>query len=212
MTDDQFAAAVRQITQPLAQRLMQQSQVIKALQEAITKRPRTLTEEIDSIPGRRIFYNLMGHDTFDITQLHVAGDGIAMSVSQDGPFIQTHYPLVMWLPSAPTNATNLGFWSPITSWPLPTQQVGANQDRIDLSYTLQDGGSQRAFQNENVPGGLLSRPDLLIPLPAPTIWTPASIVLFTPIYENILFASGAAHATTEGSIRVAIPGYRIVNM
>ena len=81
--------------------------------------PRSITEEIDSLPGRRIFYNLSGRQSFTITQLGTRNDAISFFVSQDGPFVMTAYPLVMWKANAPATATNLGRWSPVASWPLP---------------------------------------------------------------------------------------------
>lgn len=187
---------------------------IRAQQEAILAMlrggGRSITEEIDSIPGRRIFYTLSDRISFTADEDGLRGEPLLFQVSQDGPFIMTHYPVVAWKPNAPENATNFGQWSPIGSWPLPTQQAGANQDRIDISYEVVDGGNQRNFQNEAV-GPAVSRPDNLVPLPVPTLWSPNSVIQFFPTYENILFGAPAVPAT-GGELWVGLCGYRIVNM
>lgn len=172
--------------------------------------PRSITEEIDSLPGRRIFYNLSGRQSFTAAQLGTRADAISFFVSQDGPFVMTHYPLVAWKPNLPTTATNLGQWSPPTSWPLPVQQA-ADQDSINLSYEFFDGGSQRAFNNE-VAAPLFSRPDNLAPLPVPTLFAPNANIQFIPTYEDIFFDGTAAVPTTGGQLVVTLPGYRIVNL
>jgi hypothetical protein len=172
--------------------------------------PRSITEEIDSLPGRRIFYNLSGRQNFDINQLGTRGDPVSFFVSQDGPFVMTHYPLVTWKPNLPTTATNLGKWSPPTSWPLPIQQMN-NQDNIDLSYEFFDGGSQRAFNNETA-APLFSRPDNLAPLPVPTLFAPNANIQFIPTYEDIFFDGDVQVPTEGGQLVVTLPGYRIVNL
>lgn len=182
------------------------AQIVSAM-----KPPRSVTQDIDAIDGRRIFYNLNGVISFTAADKGTRGQPITLLVSQDGPFIMTHYPLAWWLPNAPSPSTNFGRWSPVTSTPLPTQQFGANIDIIDISYELVDGGSQRNFQNAASPP-VLSRIDNLVPLPVPTLFTPNATVQFYPTYQNILFAAGAAVPTTGGSLVVALPGYRIVNL
>lgn len=172
--------------------------------------PRSITEEIDEIEGRRIFYNLSGRQDFTIAQLAQRGDAVSFSVSQDGPFIMTHYPIVTWKPNLPAAADNHGKWSPVSSWPLPAQQ-NANQDTIDLSYEFFDGGAMRAFNNElAVP--LFSRPDNLAPLPVPTLFAPNANIQFFPTFEDIDFSAGATVATTGGQLVVTLPGYRIVQL
>jgi hypothetical protein len=172
--------------------------------------PRSITEEIDALPGRRIFYNLSGRQNFTITQLGTRNDAISFFVSQDGPFVMTAYPLVIWKPNLPSTADNLGQWSPVSSWPLPLQQK-AQQDSIDLSYEFFDGGSQRAFNNE-VAAPLFSRPDVLQDLPVPTLFAPNANIQFFPTYEDIFFDPAATVDTTGGSLVVTLPGYRIVNL
>src|SRR5690606_10068913 len=107
---------------------------------------------------------------------------ITMNVSQDGPFVMTHYPMCVWRPSAPDNTTNLGRWRPVSTFPLPEQVV--DTDIIDIMYELQDGGNSRLLQNEPR-GPLLSRPDNIVPCPIPTLWSPNSVVLFIPTYLSM---------------------------
>ncbi len=176
----------------------------------------SITEEIDSIPGRRIFYNLNGEIEFDIADNGRRGQPINFLVSQDGPFIQTHYPMAIWRPSAPITATNFGLWRPVSSWPLPAQAVPAsanfqlNEDIISISYEFVDGGSQRNMQNLPTPP-LLSTPSNLVPLPVPTLFTPNTTIQFFPTYNSIRFSDGAV-PPTEGILAIALPGYRVVNM
>jgi hypothetical protein len=182
----------------------------KAFRKACEDMPRSITAEIDSIPGRRIYFNLISTLDFDIALDGLRAPGMNALVSQDGPFIQTHYPMPIWKPSAPSNATNFGFWSPVSSWPLPTQE-NATGDRVDLSYEVVSGGSQRNFQNLTAPP-LFSRPDALMPLPVPTLFNPNEVIQFFPTFENILFDSSVGTPTTGGTLVVMYPGYRIVNL
>lgn len=176
--------------------------------DACESQPRSITEEIDSIPGRRIFYTLSGRLDFTAAQDGLRGEPIAFAVSQDGPFIATHYPLVMWKPNAPDNATHFGRWRPVASWPLPDQIL--DDDIVDLSYEVDDTGSQRNFQNEAA-GPLFSRPDNLVPLPVPTLFAPNTTIRFTPTFENILFGTPEV-PTTGGELYVGWPGYKIANL
>lgn len=210
--DSQLNALVRKLLTKV-QRQDDQLRDMKAQYQAFVAaceaQPRSITEEIDSIPGRRIFYTMGSRLSFTIANDGLRGEPMPFLVSQDGPFVMTHYPLVVWKPNAPTTATNFGQWSPVSSWPLPTQENTA-QDRIDLSYEFQDGGSQRNFQNEAV-APVFSRLDMLAPLPVPTLFAPNTVINFIPTFENIFFASPAT-PTTGGELVVALPGYRIVNL
>lgn len=210
-TDPNIAAALRRAGSMLAafrdQQLVQASK-ISDLEEAL-KGQRSPLAEIDAIPGRRIFYHLVGSVPFTAAQAGTRGQPISFVLSQDGSFIQTHYPVAMWLPNAPSSATNFGRWRPIYSWPLPTQEVGG--DVIDISYEMIDAGSQRNFQNEAAPP-LLSRPDVLLPLPVPTLYGTNANLQFVPTYQAINFDAAAATPTTGGLLVVALPGYRCVNM
>ncbi len=174
---------------------------------ALLSRPRTITEEIDQIPGRRIETVLAGEVTFSTADEQRLGNPIVINVSQDGPFIMTHYPMVLWRPSAPSNTTNFQRWRPVASFPLPDQVV--DTDIIDIGYALQDGGAQRNFQNA-VRGPLFSRPDNVIPCAVPTLWAPNSSISFAPFYHNIQFDS--AVPPTEGTLHLDLIGYRIVNL
>lgn len=176
---------------------------------ACEDQPRSITQEIDSIPGRRIFYTLNARQNFTIVQNGLRAAAMNFLVSQDGPFIATHYPICAWLPNAPVNATNFGAWRPVSTWPLPDQVL--DTDLIDLSYEVIDSGSQRNFQNEAT-GPMFSRPDNLIPLPVPTLFAPNTTVQFVPTFERILFDAAAQVPTTGGRLWVGFPGYRIVNL
>lgn len=191
----------------LKRELVQVQASYNALVSEIQAQPRSITAEIDEIPGRRIFYNLSGDGTFTADQAGQRGQPINFLISQDGPYVMTHYPLVIWKPTAPDLTTNFGRWRPVASWPLPDQVL--DEDIIDLSYEFVDGGSQRNFQNA-VAGPLFSRPDNLVPLPVPTLFAPNSTIQFFPTFEAILFDS--AVPPTEGELRVTLPGYRIVNL
>jgi hypothetical protein len=184
--------------------VQQQAALIAELQS----RPRTITEEIDQIPGRRIETVLSGEVVFDITDQGKRGNPILIQVSQDGPFVMTHYPMVLWRPTLPTTATNFERWRPVSTYPLPTQVDGT--DIIDLMYELQDGGSQRNFQNAPR-GPLFSRPDNVVPCAVPTLWSPNSAIAFFPTYNSITW-NGAPVPPTQGTLHIDLIGYRVVNL
>lgn len=202
----QVEAALRvlnsRLNSALASMAQQQAQIA-----ALMSRPRTITEEIDQIPGRRIETVLAGEVTFTATDALKNGNPVVIQVSQDGPFVMTHYPMVLWRPTAPTNATNYQNWRPVTIFPLPDQVVDA--DYINIGYSMADGGSQRNFQNA-VRGPLFSRPDNIVPNPIPTVWGANSAIVFTPFYWNITF--NGSTPPTEGTLHVDLIGYRIVNL
>ena len=194
---------------PYWKAFMDLQRTVDRVRDVVFSRPMSITEEIDRIPGRRIFFTYIQVQFFDMTNNHADGQVITWKTSQDGPFIQTHYPLIMWRPTLPTTTTNLGIWRPVSSWPLPTQQIGT--DIIDISYQLSDQGSGRFFQDGAVPAGLLSRPDAILPLPVPTLFKPDTTIGMVITYNNILF-NGAEVPPTQGVAVVALPGYKIVNM
>ena len=183
--------------------VQQQAALIAELQS----RPRTITEEIDQIPGRRIETVLSGEVVFDITDEGKRGNPILIQVSQDGPFVMTHYPMALWRPTLPTTASNYERWRPVSTYPLPDQVV--DEDIIDLLYEMQDGGSQRNFQNAPR-GPLLSRPDNVVPCAVPTLWSPNSAIAFFPTYNKLTWNS--AIPPTQGTLHVDLIGYRIVNL
>jgi hypothetical protein len=174
----------------------------------------SIEDEINRIPGRRLEYMLVGTQNFTIANNGLRAGPITMRISQDGPFVATHYPICMWRPSLPTNATSFGFWRPVWyGWNFPDQAAGItdlDQDVIALSYEVTDGGSQRNFQNAARPP-MLQEPGRTMLLPHVTLWTPNSVVNFIPTYERIQFNAGGTPAT-QGTLVVGIPGYRIVNM
>lgn len=204
--DPQTSALIRNLAGGLAQ-ARQQINTLTQQVNSLMSRPKTVWDEINEIPGRWIESTLSGEVTFTASDVGRRGNPISFLVSQDGPFVQTHYPLAVWRPSAPTNATNFGRWRPVSTFPLPTQVVST--DIIDILYEIQDGGSQRQFQNEPR-SPLLSRPDNVVPSPSPTLWSPNATILFTPTYLALTWDS--ATPPTEGTLHVDIPGFRIVNL
>lgn len=204
-------ALIRKLVARQQQMAQQQAAIIGKYNElvvALQDQPRSITQEIDSIPGRRIFYTLGAELIFDSSVAGTRATAMQFLVSQDGPFIATHYPMAIWKPSGPSNALNFGAWRPVATWPLPDQVL--DTDLIDLSYEVSDTGSQRNFQNTPV-APVLSRPDNLIPLPVPTLFSPNTVVNFIPTFERISFSSTSV-ATTEGTLWVGFPGYKIVNL
>lgn len=213
MTENEKAinSVVRKLVQK--QRVMedQHRKILDKYEEfirACEDTPRSITQEIDSIPGRRIFYTLGANIDFTAAQNGLRGTPLTFLVSQDGPFIATHYPFAIWAPNSPATATNFGAWRPVSTWPLPDQVL--DTDLIDLSYEVIDSGSQRNFQNEPV-GPILSRPDNMVPLPVPTLFSPNTTIQFTPTYNRVAFNTTGT-ATDGGNLYVGFPGYRIVNL
>jgi len=204
-----IAPELAKLIRDMQAQLKLQSIQVKELQSVI--RPISPEDFVNSIPGRRIMYSLVGQQTFTVSDAGRRAASINMLVSQDGPFIMTHFPVVMWLPSAPSTATNFGQWSPTTRWPLPAQATAvANLDVVSLSWEIQAGGSNRNFQSAAMPP-MFSLPGQSCPLPVPTLFYPNDTVQFTPTYEGILFGASAATPTTGGTLRVMIPGYRVVS-
>lgn len=185
---------------------------LQAAVAEILRRPRSITEEIDALPGRRIVYTLAGDVSFTASNQSAQGTPISFQVSQDGPFVMTHYPLVSWWPNLPTDGDNYLKQSPVNAWPFPAQ-TDTGLDVLNLNYQLFDAGSQRAFQGGSVVSGqLLSRPGALMPLPVPTLWSPQALIQFIPYYLDIAFATAPSTDTTGGNLHVDLPGYRIVNL
>lgn len=200
----QIFAQLRNYSRELNEVRAQYAAVVKA-QES---RPMSIQDQVNTIPGRRIPYMLNGSQSFTSAQNGLRGDAINCLVSQDGPFIMTHYPLVAWRPNAPSSATNFGRWRPVASWPLPTQELSS--DFIDISFEIVDGGTQRNYQNSANGPGPLSRPDNIVPLPEWSVVSPNSVLQFFPTYEAINFNSDGT-ATTGGLLEVQFLGFRIVN-
>lgn len=204
--DNQTAAAMRSYKTAIQALQQQVGDISQALSE-MQSRPRTLQEEIDAIPGRRIESTLSGEVTFTANDEGQRATPVIITVSQDGPFIMTHYPMALWRPTAPSNATNLNRWRPVSTFPLPTQVV--NTDIIDLLYEMTDGGAQRFMQNAPR-GPIFSRPDNFVPTPIPTLWSPNSTIVFTPTYLNLTWDSQVP--PTQGTLHVDLIGYRITNL
>jgi hypothetical protein len=197
--------------------LQAQQQAMAATIAELQRRPRSITEEIDAIPGRRMVYTLSGEQAFTIASLGLRTTPISMVVSQDGPFIMTDYPAITWYPNAPANADHVGKWRPVSSYPLHTQQGGLSSanlestsyDKIDVAYEIVDGGSGRQFQNLTVGPNLLSR-EKLQKTPVPTKFEPNATIQVFITYLDILFGATSAVPTTGGQLHVDIPGYRII--
>lgn len=207
MSLDSATAAIIRTHKAAIEQMAKQIQALTQQVATLSSRPKTVWDEINEIPGRWIESTLSGEVTFTAADEGKRGNPINFLVSQDGPFIQTHYPLCLWRPSAPTTATNFGRWRPVSTFPLPDQVV--DTDIIDILYEIQDGGSQRQFQNAPR-GPLLSRPDNIVPCPSPTLWSPNATILFTPTYLNLTW--DGATPPTEGTLHVDFPGFRIVNL
>ena len=206
MPPDPQAAALRThkaAIQNLQSQVAQLIQVVNAQQS----RPRSIQEEIDAINGRRIESTIGGEVTFTANDVGQRATPIVIPVSQDGPFIMTHYPLVLWRPTAPDNATNLNRWRPVSTFPLPDQVV--DTDIIDILYELNDGGSQRFMQN-TPRGPLFSRPDNIVPTPIPTLWPANASIVFQPTYLALTW--NGTTPPTQGTLHVDLIGYLIVNL
>jgi|SRR5262245_41625930 len=204
--DPQVAALLRQHKTAIDDTRRTLAQVLAAV-GAQQSRPRSVQEEIDAIEGRRIEGMIVGEVTFTAADVGQRAQPIVIQVSQDGPFVMTHYPLVLWRPSAPTNATNFGRWRPISTYPLPDQVV--DTDIIDIMYELNDGGAQRLGQNQPR-GPVLSSPDNIVPCPLPTLWAPNAAIVFQPTYNAITWDSQVP--PTQGILHCSLIGYRIANL
>jgi hypothetical protein len=211
--DNNTAAVLRghkNAIQQQQQLIAQQSQQLANLQNAIAdlqSRPRSVSEEIDAIEGRRLEGTLSQEATFDAADEHTRSAPLVFNVSADGPFVMTHYPLVLWRPDAPDNTPNYGRWRPVSTFPLPDQVV--DTDIIDMMYELQDGGNKRILQNQPR-GPLFSRPDNIVPVPVPTLWSSNSTILFIPTF--LTFTWNSEPAPTTGILHVDLIGYYIANL
>lgn len=221
-TNDEINALLRRLIKKQNQQQANYDHICRQyaeLENQLREQPKSPSQEIDAIPGRRIKYELTGSMTFDESNAGRRGTGIRLEVSQDGPYLWVGYPVVMWRPSAPSDAVNLGRWRPVYSWPLPLQSnfdgsESRNTDIIDISYEFQDSGSQRNLQNQPAPP-LFSRPDALLPLPMITLLAPGTILEFTPTFHAIDFnpgGDGGVGRTTQGTLVVSLPGFRVVNL
>lgn len=198
MNPDQISSLLRQALSPINSRLA-----------ALESRGRGQSQaaEMDAIQGRRVMFTMVQSQAFTAAQAATSGSNMTFLVSIDGPFVMTHYPLVTWKPTLPSNATNFGRWRPCISYPLPTQQL--TTDIIDISYMMTDTGPTRNLQDNFVPGGLISTSDELRPLPRQTKFEPNTTIQFTPYYEAINF-NATGTATTGGNLVVALIGYKII--
>jgi hypothetical protein len=201
MDVNQLAANVRQV-------LAQQKGQMDALTEEIRKLKNGMSPEslIDMIPGRRVMFNFTQTQTFTTSSAQQRGNALSYSVSTDGPFIMTHYPVALWKPTLPINATNYYRWRPVGSAPLPTQAV--TTDYIDISYEMSDNGSGRNFQDNPASVAMMSYPGQMVPTPKPFVFLPNTVISVVVTYEAITFSGGTA--PTQGTLAFTLPGYRIV--
>lgn len=206
--NDQLQALVRQAVDPLRRELIATKMAFEQFKAEALKKPPSPKDEINAIQGRRLVYTPVRTQAFTATNDGQDGQAITFGVSQDGPFVMTHYPMFLWMPTAPTSATNYRRWRPVSSWPLPDQVM--DSDIIDISYKMSDGGSTRNFQDGAVAGQLMSFPGGLEPLPEWTLFSPNSTISLTITYENILFDGSTP--PTEGTLRVMLIGFKIVNL
>ena len=205
-----IAPELAKLIRDMNTQLVFQSKQIKELQTVA--RPSSPDDFINSIQGRRIMYSLVGQQTFTANDAGRRGSSINMLVSQDGPFIWTHWPIVMWIPSTPNDATYFGQWRPTFGWPLPAQNDPvADLDVVSLSWEVAAGGSNRNFQSAAMPPAF-SLPGQLCERPIPTLFYANDTVQFTPTYEAIHFSDGGDEPTTGGTLRVMIPGYPVVSI
>lgn len=203
---DQFAAMLRQAMAPLRQQIVTLQQQVNDLQQ----RPMTPEEEINAIPGRRVYFTMTQSQAFtSATANGSRGSAIAFPISADGVYIMTHFPQIVWKVTAPGNATNFGAWRPPYSWPLPLQDFISGDDVIDVSYELTDNGPTRNMQDNPVPGILSSSPGNLIKLPMPTRYEASSTITIVPTYERISLNSSGT-ASTGGTLYISLIGYKII--
>jgi hypothetical protein len=201
------AAFARQIAT-----MQSQMSVMAAKLQKVEERPMSVWDEINQIEGRRVDYVLSQDLSFTITQLGARSSGLSFQVSQDGPFIMTHYPMVSWWVNAPSNADNLGKYGAIGSWPLPTQQQGTSLDSININYEIYDSGSQRGLQTGVRSQGLLSYPGALMKMPQPVIFAAAAQIQFYCTFLDIDFATAPTNDSSGGNLHVDLVGFRCVNL
>lgn len=172
-------------------------------------RARAITpeEELNRIPGRRMNYVMSGFVDFVPAQSGNRGESIQFPVSQDGPFVATHMPSATWAPIAPTTTPNVNGFRPPTIMDLATQEVSLGGEFVDISWELQDGGTQRLMQSAPVTADQLSQRNYDKKMAMPTLFAPSTIIQFTPTYNRIV-----AVTTTTFRLFVSIKGYRIVSL
>lgn len=173
------------------------------------------TENVNNIPGRRMFFTLRGQQTITTANDGLRGQPMFMSVGQDGPFVMTSYPVIMWKPTA-SEATPLavGKWRPIASWPLPDQVSTTNT--MDVSYEITDVGPGRNMQGGNasnqvtvpvpVVPSLISRPNNVLPLPLPQVFDANTVIQCVLTFNDMNWTT-----LTSAQVRVELPGYKIIN-
>lgn len=200
---DKQAAYIRNLSNEVANL---KSQVATSVDRS---RARAITpeEELNRIPGRRMNYIMSGYVDFVPAQSGNRGESIQFPVSQDGPFVATHMPSASWAPIAPALTPNVNGFRPPTIMDLATQEVSLGGEFVDISWELQDGGTQRLMQSAPVPADQLSQRIYDKKMAMPTLFAPSTIIQFTPTYNRIV-----AVTTTTFRLFVSIKGYRIVSL
>jgi hypothetical protein len=134
--------------------------------------------DIDSIPGRRMAYNMSMDGT------STAGNHVDFLISQDGPFILTHFPILLWQYREGTSR-----------WVVS----GSREDELGTFYLMSDESCQRMLTRNWI--NIYSQPHQLTPLPMSTLFVPNSMIRLNlhppPPPEPVDY-------------RCILPGYRIV--
>ncbi len=192
---------------------------LKAGNAALRKRVQKAVD-INDIEGRRIHFTQSATMTFTaaINDGNRGPSYMIIPIGQDGPWVMTHYPVIMWRNAASATAADVGLWRPPSHWPLPDQIVDANV--CSMSYEVFDEGSVRALQNDPqsdrntaagtqrkaVVAGLFSTANILMQLPEPTLFDTNGAIRIVITFDDIQFTD-----VTQGRLRVNLPGYKIVN-
>ena len=104
-----------------------------------------------------------------------------IDIDQDGYFLVDRY-YASW---QPTDGANAGEWKPVSSGILAGDElIGAGNiaDKMDFSWEVSNGASQRGRQNNPIPGDILYRMDSDGFLTEPDVFPPSSTltVFITP--------------------------------
>lgn len=148
------------------------------------KLPTQHSKDIDAIPGRRVVYTMSGDLNIGPSRTMVS-ERVLFSVNQDGPFILTHFPLFFWQASRQEGGS--GEWCETREW----------------SYHWLDASSQRFMAAAEIK--IFSRSDMLNPLPSAALFAPNSTIEISPVCDDL-------EQQSNGTLKVLLPGYRIVNM
>lgn len=187
----------------------------------------------ERIPGRRIPFVLLGYQVFNnaFTNGRFFAD-VHLEVTPRGPFVMTYYPMLLTrVDNGSASSALNGIWQPVFTWPLPEQEPIAstgNPTVVDLSWEFQDGRAMREFQSggsrprgsaftnasvnnvQSVPSLVSSAPGGCAPLVKHVFFNEKSIIIFRLKYEAVNFVNGTEYTPRQGTIVIALPGYRIL--